>query len=437
METQEKFDRANHLLKVCRLKLMNIAELRLYGCVIYKFHIEIIESDEMPTAVFSFINNVPTILLNVDFVCQLNSVLKLQFVLIHELMHFLNQFFSRVKDKDPKIYNLAQDHVINNILIQDSMSVLRNYIQPPDPDSKPFIINEIKDDDLTSEEVYGWLMQEKVTQYIIDTDSNSITIKFPGKPEETYDLDYKAPDKDINSGDNTEQDKNIENIVNEIKAEIRAAIDNNLCNQRGATSSKLFEFIDKITTVEIPWDRIVENCINSTMTVSPDNRSWKYINKRMAYHGFLMPSKGMIEKKDNLYIVVDTSASISSKDLSKFCDIIEKSLGHFENIKIIQHDTKVTHVDELNQSDFIARKNDIFKMYGRGGTSHDDAFKLIEEDYVESSPIGMILSLTDYESDIESIWNKFKWKDEIPFKLILNKNHKVNPIVDRSPIIIK
>jgi hypothetical protein len=49
----------------------------------------------------------------------------------------------------------------------------------------------------------------------------------------------------------------------------------------------------------------------------------------------------------------------------------------------------------------------------------------------------MIISLTDYESDIESIWNKFKWKDEIPFKLILNKNHKVNPVVDKSPIVIK
>jgi len=437
METKEKFDKANHLLKVCRLKLMNIAELRIYGCVIYRFHIEIIESNEIETAVFTFVNNIPTILLNVDFVCRINSVPKLQFILIHELMHFLYQFFSRVRDRDPNIYNLAQDHVINNILIHDALHSLKNHIQIPSPESNPFIIEELKSQDVSSEEAYDWLMREKVIQYIVDASSNTITIKMPGKGEQTYELDYKSADNNENSN-GQENNREIENLINEIRAEIRAAIDNNLCNNRGTESSKLFEFIDKITTVEIPWDRIVENCINSTMTLSPDNRSWKYINKRMAFYGFLMPSKGFVEKKDNLYIVVDTSGSISTKDLSKFCDIIEKSLNHFENIKIIQHDAKVTHVDELNHSEFIARRNDIFKMYGRGGTSHDDAFKLIEEDYVESSPIGMILSLTDYESDIEHIWSKFKWKDEIPFKLIINRqNKKVNPIIDKSPIVIK
>ena len=76
-------------------------------------------------------------------------------------------------------------------------------------------------------------------------------------------------------------------------------------------------------------------------------------------------------------------------------------------------------------------------MYGRGGTSHRDAFDLIEEDYVEGENIGMVISLTDFESDIESIWSRYNWKDEIPFKVLLTSGGRSVPVeIDDSPILI-
>jgi predicted metal-dependent peptidase len=432
----EKLDYAQQLLKVCRLKILNIGCLRLFGCILYKFDILFTDDNSIPTAICTIRNKRPTIIFNINFVNKLTNFRELLFILIHEISHFINHHLTRARDKHRHIYNLAGDHIINKMLLEDSRSSLREHIA--DPAKYPALVfDEIIYENWTTDEVYVWIMENKAIEILIDAETGEISVKLPGRSTMKLSPDLNPNENETNLLSDKEAQE-IETVVNEIRSEIRAAIDNNLIGKGNSSSSKIFQFIDELTKVEIPWDHLVENCINSTITISPDNRSWKNINKRMSYYNYLMPSKGTVEKKDNLYILIDTSGSISTRNLSKFCYVIEGCLHYFDHIKIIHHDTTVTNTVSIRSSEFIEKKEELFKMYGRGGTSHHQSFKAIEDDYIDNEPIGMVLALTDYESDIEYIWNDFKWKDEIPFKLILTTDrHSVNPLIDPSPIIIK
>jgi predicted metal-dependent peptidase len=428
---------AAELVRRCKSKLLNISDLRLFGFIIYKFDLRVVDELDLgngyklETACCTFINKKPTIIFITDFILKLENLKTIQFVLLHEILHFLNHHLHRVHERDRHIWNIAGDHVINSILIADMNGKLKDHIKSPN-EPEPVILHELEGQNMSTEEVYEWLMTNKVIN-ISMTANGKIKIQRPGHRDIIVEGDLDSSNNLEGIGEDTK--KEIQSTIDEMKASLRAALDNSPAS-RSLEGSKIYEFIDQLTKVELPWDVILEACINSTMVSSPDNRSWKNINRRMAWYGYMIPHNGMIEKKDNLILLIDTSGSISMANLQKFCFVIESSLNHFDHIMVIQHDYHITDIKKYTHDEFLNHKGLGFEIHGRGGTSHKDAFEKIEKDYIEGENIGMVIALTDYESDIEPIWNQFKWKDEIPFKLVLTENHKVDPAVDDKPIYI-
>jgi len=461
---------AEEKLRICLLKLLNVSALKLFGALVYKFDIAVIPSsnDGGPGTAFVALDvktKLPIMRFYKSFLDTL-SIEELLYVVIHEILHILDNHCSRgLKAQYPELFNIAADHVINDMLDTDARGSLSNKIRSPDD---RVILNHFKGKNVSTEEVYGFLIDnaEFETQ-TISLDGNGQSSDGDGDGDGTEGKPSNAPggikpgnengeltvktikvtmpdgqviehtvDVKLNK-DITEEDA--KKVSQQMQAEARSVMSSSTF--KGDTSLKIAAHIEEIIKVEIPWDTILENAIKSTVVISADNKSWRGTNKRMRAHDITLPGNDTEETADDLYIVIDSSGSVSDSDLAKFADIIKQSMIHFKTLHIIKHDTEVYGgVIEMTREETFDLTHEAFKIDRRGGTCHIDPFDLLEEEYVEYDSMGLIILLTDFYSNIVEIWNNYTFTHNIPMKILLpehGSNFDIPEYIDKQPIVIK
>jgi len=350
------------------------------------------------------------------------SIKEISFVMVHEIMHVLDRHHSRMGSRDPRIWNLACDHVINRRAKQD----IENGNTQLEIPSCVFLIEEWMDKDLTAEEVYDMLLDEaEKNKLIIEVDGDGESGDGEGKIRVKYKGKEYTLDPDLDQKDGEGNDSEIEGEVKDIKSIIRGALETDAFKQLGRGDKKggITEYLESIVEIKIPWEQLLEKAIHKLIPVKSDNRSWRVINKRMRSHGFTLPYNDTDDvNESNLYIVVDNSGSISNKDLATFASIIINSSGFFNNVIVFKHDVEVQEIIEFDKGQGIEDIKEVIKGVGRGGTSHTPVFEEIENRVTtneDTDDVGLILMLTDYDSNIEDIWDNYEWTKEIPVKIIL------------------
>jgi len=105
-------------------------------------------------------------------------------------------------------------------------------------------------------------------------------------------------------------------------------------------------------------------------------------------HKLNLPGYSLIQETEGtgtLIITVDSSASISKRNLKQFSSIIENSMIHFQNIHLIVHDVTI-HQRKIFDKDRISDFYNFISIEGysgRGGTSHRYVFEEIQKKYWE------------------------------------------------------
>ncbi len=558
-------------LKCSILRILNLSGLRLFGCLIYNFKINIINSKfvSMPesqnvaqnavndklqtqinaklmqklTANVSVQNGVPTINVYSTFIDQY-TIPELTFVLIHEIIHFLNGDCIYTEGTNHEMLNLAQDHIINKNLKKDIADKIFDVEKISLP-KEHFIIEELENKNLTTIEVYEWLQSKsknlQKTEIIYDPNEKTETVgagsgsgssgkvepekdrepengeseneevnKKPspiGKdkpPEEEpkdlepEDLEPEEPEEepedleDLEPEDLNEEIIDLEEEINpeekieaipepteeqieelaevissilvtgtingqpissisdvvqsstletklvteQIRSEARTAIENIIPTQRGSGTGSIYEMIKKMIEVKIPWDKLLDKAICSKILPNDDSKTWARLQKRPMALNLLMAGIEDEEKPCYLIIVCDTSGSINTSDLKKFSNIILHSAKYFDVVRIIKHDYVIT-ADDIIESQNLTNEDIIFKFAGRGGTSHTQVFRKIEDMFENDDlEISLVVMLTDFYSDIEKNWYKFEWPKNIPVCICLTAHTNVPEYIDKSPIII-
>lgn len=424
MESEEKLRRAI-------LKILNISSFKIFGCLIYNFQINILkntqfESDQKNAkdqlTACTYINNKkPYIEFYEDFINE-HSIEELEFILLHEILHILDGDSYRIGTRNPIIFNLASDHVINTAL---KKATVKNEIPTKLPHDT-FIIPELEHKDLTKEEVYEYLLKngnfKKIGTWNDDYDITEATIK---NHSQTVISDIKkSTDHKTNESE--------KDISETLKAEARV-VQNTI--GRGDHSGALSKLISQIIEIKIPWSEIVLSAIATIVTPKPDLRSWRNIRKRFYAHNIIMPGDDFDLKPGFLIIGVDTSGSIQNQELKKFGGIILQSANNFDLIRVIKHDVEIQD-DQTITAEAFETSDVCYNFKGRGGTSHRQIFNKIENAYIENVDISMVILLTDFESDIPKIWNEYKWHKNVPLKIILNTPHEIPSYIDKKPIVI-
>jgi len=439
-------------IKVASSKIMISTYTKIIGVALYRFKLQIDDNHhilgnaELACVCWKKEKDEFKIVPSIWFSPLLHSwsVKEISFIIVHEILHTLDRHQSRMGSRNSKLWNLACDHVINRRIKQDIANG-NSHLEIP---SCTFIIDEWLDQDLMVEEVYDMLLDEaEKGKLIIESDegesggdgdaeggTGQIKVKHNGK---NYVLD---PDLDQKNGKDDSSETETE--VKDIKSIIRGALESDAFKQmgRGTTSGGITEYLESIVEIKIPWEMLLEKAIHKFVPVKSDNRSWRVINKRMRSHGFVLPHNDTDDvNESNLYIVVDNSGSISNRDLATFASIIVNSAGFFNDVVVFKHDVEVQEIIEFNGGQGIEDIGEAIKGIGRGGTSHTPVFDEIENRVTlndDTDDVGLVLLLTDYDSNIESIWDNYEWTKEIPVKIILVDPREVASKVDDSPIVI-
>lgn len=447
--------------------------LRLFGCLFYKFNITLNDSTNPEFTAIAFAtknqNNKLTFNISISklFVNSLKNANELVYVILHEIIHILNKHGSRgATASSGELFNIAADHVINTSLDSDIKNGSLKGLKSPD---SRIIITALINKNLSTEEVYSYLMDHATItkhKFQINTNPNN-------NDQSSQDGNQPSSQNDDQSSNTIEITKvhvkmddgqefvfyqdlsmngqEIETEENNIQDDARRILNSPIFEserKKGTNSSKTMELIEEAIKVEIPWDQLLESVIKTNITERSENKSWYRVNKRMYPYNMILPYNDVEETYETLWVFIDTSGSITTYELKKAVYIIKASMYHFKRVIKIDHDVRCydefKHVYDNSTIDNF--QNDIKVAFtGRGGTSHKYVYDYIEqafEDSITNDPElqipGLILFITDYESDIESIHNKYKWPKEIPYKYIITSNKKfdVSPEVDKNPVWI-
>lgn len=154
---------------------------------------------------------------------------------------------------------------------------------------------------------------------------------------------------------------------------------------RGDLPGGLKRFVAESVKVKTDWRDVLREFVRQR---ARNRLSWAKPNKRHVHRGIYLPGRSG-RKLGEVLIAIDTSGSISQKDLATFSSEVQDILQtHQCSATIYYHDTMVVHTQTWEPSDGDL----VLEPKGGGGTSHRDVFARVERDDLE--PV-CVICLTD------------------------------------------
>jgi predicted metal-dependent peptidase len=365
-----------------------------YGTIFSKF-IKRIRFD-IPVAAVTFEKGHPVLLINpIGFGSY--SRKEQIFILIHEMLHIVNQHHLRGRGKDPAIFNIAADISINQ-MIESSIAYRPNdCLMPHHFDLEP---------NLSTEEYYNQLiardepielpkeLQNSLLSDIVEGDGSEGGDgqgqgqgKQPGDGQGGGKGDKGTPD----FGKLHPNWKEVQAMGDDlVKGLTKGLVQEAMIKNAGNIPGELKEAIEALFEPQVEWDRVLRSFTTSLLSTK-SRSTWSRPNRRMG-----SVKMGRLRKKElNLLVAIDTSGSLSTNELTLFLSEIKGIRDQTEaNITIVQCDTNIRSVQKFNEIDI-----DNFEVFGRGGTSLIPPFELVSDrerdGHQLSESIDGVIYLTD------------------------------------------
>lgn len=308
---------------------------------------------------------------NADFVLSLKPK-ELEFGVAHEVMHCVYQHIERRGNRDPRIWNIASDYVINLELTDCGFEKITT-VQ---------ILHDEKYRDMTSDEVYDLIME--------DIKKNQEMSKFSesgggsGEPLDSFDK-HLEPGQSGKDQDGDESGKNgpvpmtqeeWDQLSDEIKqAVIDAAKQVDPSHGRGMPG-RIKRYIKNLTDPKVPWNEI----LNKNLVASfPNDFTWERPNRKTMSQGIYLPSTKR-EHSMQCVIGIDTSGSITENIFRDFLSEVKGIMEQFSSYEIFFFCWDSTcytlhRFDETNGDDLIYTEFE----GGGGNNGIDFVLKYIED----------------------------------------------------------
>ena len=286
---------------------------------------------------------------------------QLEFLVGHEVLHAVYDHMGRRGDRDPKIFNIANDYAVNADLVDQRVGE-RISVVP--------MLYEPKYRGMPSEVIYDDLMKN-VKQVTLDQLAGMLLDEH---------LDGNGNGDGDEETDGNGRPKLSQAEKDAIRDEIREAVINAV-NSSGAGNlpAGVKRLIGDLTNPVIDWRTLIDQQIESTLK---SDFTWMRPSRRGWHLDAIMPGMKPGQQID-VCIAIDTSGSISERDIKDFMTEIRGIMEAYEEytIHVWSFDTQV-----YNPQVFTSENLEDIASYepdGGGGTDFMANWEFMKENNIE------------------------------------------------------
>ena len=298
---------------------------------------------------------------------------EIEFVIAHEILHCVFDHLGRREDRDPMLYNIAADYIVNNLLVRDKIG------------KKPSIVDcyqDFKYEGWQSEAVYDDLFEQA------EQNGKEFLEQLGEMLDEHLDMDGE----DDNGGDNGEdKDTNGNNVskkkpkfskeeIKKIKDELKESMLSSAQTAgAGNVPGEIQRMIKELTEPKMNWRELLRQQIQSTIkndyTFSrPSRKGW--------HTGAILPGMNFMDTID-IAVAIDMSGSIGDHQAKDFLGEVKGIMEEYKdyNIQLWTFDTSVYNEEQFTGDDGKDLLD--YEIYGGGGTDFDANWTYMKENDIQ------------------------------------------------------
>ena len=361
--------------------------------------LKIQRADWLPTAAVDGRN----LFYNVQFFNAMNNK-EIEFVVAHEILHMVFDHLERREDRDPRLYNISCDYIVNNTLVDDRIGTV------------PSIVNcfqDFKYRGWASEAVYDDLYKQA------EKNGKEFLEQFGEMLDEHIDWGDGDGDGDGEGGKGKDGKSKRPVYTKEERDQIKDEIKEAMIQAAqsagaGNVPAGVQRLIKEITEPKMNWREIIQQQIQSTIksdyTFSrPSRKGW--------HTGAILPGMNFEETID-IAIAIDMSGSIGNSQAADFLGEVKGIMEQYKDykIKIWCFDTKVYNEDDFSADD--GRDISEYEIAGGGGTDFMANWHYMKENNIQ--PKRFLMFTDGYAWDS---WGDPDWCETV---FLIHSHHDKN-----------
>ena len=298
---------------------------------------------------------------------------EIEFLFGHEVLHCVYDHFGRRGDRDPQLWNIANDYCVNGDLVKHNVGEKIT--------SVPCLYDR-KYDGMSSEEVYDALYENaekidmgKLLDQLIDE-------HLDGEGDGDGDQDGEGKGRPKLSA---EEKQAIKDEIKEAMLAAAATVDG-----AGNLPAGVKRLIQQLTEPQLNWREILRMNLESTIKA---DYTWMRASRKGWHMDAVMPGQKPDEMID-VAVMLDASGSISETMLKDFLSEIQGIMDSFPSYKIhvATFDTECYNPAQYD-SDNLDSMID-YEVSGGGGTDFDCIFTYLKNE--EITPRRLIVFTDGY-----------------------------------------
>jgi predicted metal-dependent peptidase len=298
---------------------------------------------------------------------------EIEFLFGHEVLHCVYDHFGRRGDRDPQLWNIANDYCVNGDLVKHNVGEKIT--------SVPCLYDR-KYDGMSSEEVYDALYEKAEKIDIGSLLDQMIDEHLDGEGDGDGDQDGEGKGRPRLSA---EEKQAIKDEIKEAMLAAAATVDG-----AGNLPAGVKRLIQQLTEPQLNWREILRMNLESTIKA---DYTWMRASRKGWHMDAVMPGQKPDEMID-VAVMLDASGSISETMLKDFLSEIQGIMDSFPAFKIhvVTFDTDCYNPAQYD-SDNLDSMID-YEVSGGGGTDFDCIFTYLKAE--EITPRRLIVFTDGY-----------------------------------------
>jgi predicted metal-dependent peptidase len=288
---------------------------------------------------------------------------EVEFLVAHEVLHVVYDHMGRRGDRDPQIWNIADDYCVNADLKRHKIGQFITTVP---------CLYEQKYDGKAAEEVYDDLMKN-VKKISMDDLIDQLL-------DDHLDSEDGDGEGDGEDGTGNKKGKGRPQLSDEEKERIRQEVKQAIINasstaEAGSLPAGVERLIRQATDPVMPWRELIQT--NLTSAIRTDY-SWMRPSRRGWHMDAIMPGMTPGEEID-VVVAIDMSGSISNSQAQAFLGEIGGMMDAFDGYKVhvFCFDTEVYNPQDFNSENMDGI--DTYEPMGGGGTDFDAIFEYLKK----------------------------------------------------------